>query len=969
MIFRIAGRPWRHLQAVLAIIAWLACFCAPASGQRTQFRVYGPGDGLIDINPACLRQGETGYLLVCTEHGLFSYDGRRFRNLGPEQGLADGGWVHDLLLTDRAEVIVRYTSRIYVSRAENGPERSPEFLNFRPATSSVGPLVDEGPGRMAVWPGGAMLINDQRLAFLDTGHNAADTDQPPQIRGVGGLLDWPPNGAKLISLAAEGDSALWVGTAEGGLCRLRRTDHVCYGVGQGLPATPWLAILVTADGHVIARSQNTVADIAPDRRHIAISMLPDQGGIYSLRPRQLVLAQSPDGDLLTQAVNGLITEHGGVWSHLHRAGETQSVPITTVLFDRDGNLWLGATGHGIERALGYGIWASRGAGYGLVSDAVWQMSQQPGGPLWVATDGGVDSIEPDHLPLRSGKADEGATFSIYADPKGHVWRSDASHGLSRTTIATGETVSFHTPPVNQILAGQDGRLWLLTQGGVQVIEHADTVPSGPIVLPGLTRLVNNGFVASDGSLWVLSASCLVHVKPDGSVRTVVTSWPQPDFEPLVVAIADPTTFWVGGAAGGLFRLTIVDDHLTAIRQFGPPELASNSVVALLIDHRGWVWAGTDLGISVNDGSRWVSADHNDGLVSDDVNQGSLFEDHDGSIWIGTSGGLSHLLQPERLFDRMPLRPVIASMRIGSRLFRERAVPYTKNPLTVHVGTLDFKADAVMRFRYRLSGVDSGWADTDSGVIRYPSVPYGHHRFSLIAFNPLTHEASAPVSVIVRMRPPWWLWWPLQVAYAALAAGALYGAVRLRDLYIDSRREMLRRAVELRTRELREAQARDSLTGLLTRGEIQVRLMTRLADPERASQSVVGLLDVDHFKAINDRFGHLAGDEILKEIGRRLKAALAPDEYAGRYGGEEILIILEDGDRQGFARLPELCRAVCGRGFAADHELIRVTCSIGATRSRDVDDWKTLIGRADKALYRAKAEGRDRMVIADEDVLI
>ena len=139
-------------------------------------------------------------------------------------------------------------------------------------------------------------------------------------------------------------------------------------------------------------------------------------------------------------------------------------------------------------------------------------------------------------------------------------------------------------------------------------------------------------------------------------------------------------------------------------------------------------------------------------------------------------------------------------------------------------------------------------------------------------------------------------------------------------------------------------------------------MAALVQSDRPSQIVVGLLDIDHFKRINDRFGHLTGDEILQEMGRRLKLALMPGEYAGRYGGEEILIVIESDHFPDVNRIRLLSTAICGEPFLVDDEVINVTCSIGVAHEHGHDDWKSLIGRADKALYRAKAEGRDRIIV-------
>ena len=461
---------------------------------------------------------------------------------------------------------------------------------------------------------------------------------------------------------------------------------------------------------------------------------------------------------------------------------------------------------------------------------------------------------------------------------------------------------------------------------------------------------------------MLRGQALLHRHADGRLVSIRLQWQQAEFEPLTLTAGGEGVLWIAGAGGGLYRLHLDGDRIVSSTRFQPPDVISNSIVSLLVDSRGWLWAGTDNGVSVFNGQRWVSATTDEGLIWDDLDQGGLLEDADGSMWIGTSQGLSHLLDPTQLFIRENLKPVITSVTVGETAFRERAVRYTQEPFVIQFGSLDFRADGVIRFRYRLEGVDKGWADSASGYARYPSAPPGHHRFDLIAYDPLTHQVSAPVSVLLRVRKPWWLWWPPLVLYALAALGSVYGGLRLRFRYLLRQRRTLQREVELRTAEIREAQATDSLTGLLTRGEIQTRLVAALAQAGRFSQIAIGLLDIDHFKRINDRFGHLTGDEILKEMGRRLKLALKPGEYAGRYGGEEILIVLETEQVPEVNRIGILNIAACGEPFQVDGEVIEVTCSIGVAHEHARDDWKSLIGRADKALYQAKAEGRDRIIV-------
>ena len=125
--------------------------------------------------------------------------------------------------------------------------------------------------------------------------------------------------------------------------------------------------------------------------------------------------------------------------------------------------------------------------------------------------------------------------------------------------------------------------------------------------------------------------------------------------------------------------------------------------------------------------------------------------------------------------------------------------------------------------------------------------------------------------------------------------------------------------------------------------------------------MIALLDVDHFKRINDSYGHLGGDEVLRSLGSIIRRSLRDDEFAGRYGGEEILVVLDDGDEFAAERVLDLHLAIRHDTFKAGHNPIAVTCSIGVAWASKGDNWETLIGRADAALYDAKNAGRDRVV--------
>ncbi|OJX70374.1 diguanylate cyclase [Magnetospirillum sp. 64-120] len=160
-------------------------------------------------------------------------------------------------------------------------------------------------------------------------------------------------------------------------------------------------------------------------------------------------------------------------------------------------------------------------------------------------------------------------------------------------------------------------------------------------------------------------------------------------------------------------------------------------------------------------------------------------------------------------------------------------------------------------------------------------------------------------------------------------------------------------------QLRRQSRTDSLTGLGNRAFINERMGLEQARARRMARPLsVILLDVDHFKQVNDRFGHLAGDRVLKDIAAILSHAARQTDCVGRWGGEEFLLLCPDTHLDQAVILAERIRAAMScHGFATG---CRHSASFGITLLRAEDDEQSLLARADRALYRAKENGRDRI---------
>ena len=165
----------------------------------------------------------------------------------------------------------------------------------------------------------------------------------------------------------------------------------------------------------------------------------------------------------------------------------------------------------------------------------------------------------------------------------------------------------------------------------------------------------------------------------------------------------------------------------------------------------------------------------------------------------------------------------------------------------------------------------------------------------------------------------------------------------------------------------EAAMRDSLTGLWNHNRVLEILIEEMARSERQGIPVsVAMLDLDHFKRVNDTHGHLVGDEVLREVARRLQKAVRIYDSVGRFGGEEFVVVLPGADRQNAMRAAERIRADISRDpIETTVGPLTITASLGVvTRHTELaNDATALLVAADGALYEAKEHGRDRVEVA------
>jgi diguanylate cyclase (GGDEF)-like protein len=345
---------------------------------------------------------------------------------------------------------------------------------------------------------------------------------------------------------------------------------------------------------------------------------------------------------------------------------------------------------------------------------------------------------------------------------------------------------------------------------------------------------------------------------------------------------------------------------------------------------------------------------------------SLYRDGDGSLWLSTSDAVfRHRPGAQHALPSLPAPRV--ELGQGSRpplpLAPGATVGLGTAPLRVSLrfSAAVFVAAEEVRFRSRLTPLERAWsAWSDNPMRELTYVPGGDYVLEVQAQD-MFDRTSEVTRVALHLDWPWYQrTWALAL-YVSLVAAAVALLIRLRERRLHARAARLENLVRERTRELEAASVTDQLTGLNNRHFFDTAVR-QLLDQGRAV--LAALIDVDHFKRINDSRGHEVGDRVLQAVARRLVDAVPRAAILFRWGGEEFLLLMALHD--GAAEAGATIAAVLGSVGDAPVELaggdaLTVTCSIGWDVAHEPDDvsMREALRRADRHLYAAKHSGRDR----------
>lgn len=899
-----------------------------------QFRSWAIEQGLPHMAVHGIRRDAGGALWVGTEQGLVRSYGSEFEVFRSSDTPALGAnWIRALEFSG---------PKLYIATQKNLAWWDGQRFTAIPGSDRLGTFRG-----MAVDPDGKLWILADRLSSWDGSQLHTYTDLPGMFVALGL--------AGAIPTLADNDGRLWVLRA-GRLAALPlrmpagdtqvkqllwRDRQWWLGTTRGLfrwnPAAGERPQLVGEDrapvDHLSQDNDHNVWVLAGSgvrvydgEREVAV-LAP--GALAAQGTARALLAESLDAFWVGSMAVGL--RH--YWNAPTRAlqQEAGGKPLQTWSFT--------PTRHGLLVGTDQGIWRTDGermepfyTGRSLLNELAYSMLEDRQGRLWVGTRHGLFALE-------NGRARSVAQLD----------------GLQ----------------VNSMVQRPDGRLLAGTTQGLHAVDPStgDTQRLFREQLPGTVSVFME---AGDGSLWIGSANGLwrmtgneLHPKDEAQLgKTLVMALAPWGKDGLVVGTYQHGVHLVDGAG-----------HRQWLKKDGMP---SDGVASIEL-HEGWYWVSYFDGIyrfQVPQGAaappvQLLHVDPGNALGRNRIRCCNGMGVDKGYI------GPSYLWSAS-LAGAVRTRLDVPAPTLPNVVLRKVLQDADARELEIGFEGVEFRMPEQLQYRYRLAPFQKEWKLTGKRRAAYfTNLPSGDLQFEAQASWDGQHWGPSATTK-VRIEPMWHERWPVRIGFLLLGALAVYGSMQWRLRRIKARSEQLQREVDRQTvalrtanaeletlnRSLEEASLTDALTGLPNRRFVQQELPNLLAHVRRrravaGATDVLGVLlvDLDHFKQINDWFGHATGDAVLQGTAHALRSVVRGEDHAARWGGEEFLLLVHAAGEDELWALAKRVHAALAQ-HAGHTAAGPVTASLGIAMLDEHGTFDNALKLADYALYIVKAEGRN-----------
>ncbi len=794
-------------KAIPFALALLTLAGGALCAQEYRFRSFGVAEGLNNLAVRRIYQDRVGFVWVSTESGIFRYDGDRFeafateQGIPPNSGMAFGDAPDGSLLAGGSVGLYRLSGNRF--------EKLPADFN----------TIAWAQGIQSDGKGHTFLGTDAGLVELysQPGHDQFGMRKFPQPAGT--------SGPGAFAILVDGD-VLWYGCGHQ-LCRMDAQSTQVFGRKSGLPDCELQVIQKDGDGNLWVRARNAgVFEWPAGKTKFQSPKLP-------FPPENIGGVPAVDGEgriLLTSPVGLLIGNNKG-WQKIDRSVGLRGT-VYAAFEDRQHSLWIGLAGRGLVQWLGYREWENYSTESGLASDLVYEILPRDNGSLWVGTEAGLFRGERRRVGMsfRSVAGLSGfAVHSVRRSSNGDVWIGTETRGAARIDARTGKAEWFGE---GQGLVGRaaytlcfdrEQRLWAATEAGLFMAMPPYRRFSRITELPSARIWAVTA--GADGTVWAGGAGGLYKFA-EGSWKNLTRADGLSNTEVLSLGAGSDGAVWVGYRFGGGIDRVHPQAGGVAIEK-GVQRSGSDGLIYFLdFDHTGRLWAGTERGVDVWDGARWSHYDMNDGLVWDDCNLNAFADEPDGTVWIGTSGGLSRFKPLRRHAPDAPLTVVFIRLANGQKDvsgLRNPSFGNQANSLIARYSALNAPSQSEVIFRYRLGGTSSNWTETTQRELHFANLGPGAYRLEVDARSSDGGWSGHGAEFAFRILTPWYLTWWFVSLCVLVTLSAAVGVLILRFLGAQRRENELRQEVAKKTADLQSANEKlsilsstDPLTGLANR---------------------------------------------------------------------------------------------------------------------------------------------------------
>ena len=682
---------------------------------------------------------------------------------------------------------------------------------------------------------------------------------------------------------------------------------------------------------------------------------------------------------------------------LEKLDATAGLPnnrVFSLLEDLEKNIWIGTNG-GLFR-LRRALFTTFSQSQGMSGDFLRTVLQTSDGKLLSGGSAGLDIFSND--AFSSASLTTGEAFSVLSLAAvteevtlvGTYTKGVLRYENDQLTPYLNRHLGLPSNEVRAILLASDNSVWYATAQGV-VQQTPDGKLSHFNEQNGLPAHFSMGLAEDrEGRIWIATGTGLAYIQ-QGIVHTVSFPEHSDAQHAFSFSVVEKGT-WITTDRG----LAYFDNATQALSVIEKSQgLPVDKLFSIGIDHNSGVWLSSNQGVILTSlsslkaclthPSALLEFEHfkeENGLASIQINGGSQpsqFVDVDGNVWLPTAKGLATVTPANlAMLSEFPIPVSIEAVLLdgADQQFDADKREVDVAPLTTRVAFqyagLGFAMPSRIEYQAMLVGYDQDWVNRHQfRMTEYTNLAPGRYQFKVRAryIGGPWREITSPFSI--RVLPSIYQTFAFKFSVFLFFCFVIYALYKVRfhhlkksEMILKQRVDEQTRSLELQTKRFEFQATHDDLTGIANRRAFD-RWLVQYFEEAKAKQSplCLAVIDIDHFKQVNDQYSHLVGDKVITEVARILNREVPHYAKCARWGGEEFTVLLPEYDLiNARVAMDHVRKIVAAHDFSFIAQTLKVTISIGVASADGARDHDRMLTHADQALYTAKENGRNQVTI-------